>query len=95
MTPRRVDACRRLARLEGERRGRAAFGESSRDAALVRDIAVHDAVRLLGLVPATGAGSGYDARGSGFRYRIAGCGSADRKVVPGRSDRVSGIGASS
>ena len=89
MTSRGTDARRRLSRREGERRGRAAFGVSSRDAALVRDIAVHDAVRLLGLVPATRAESGYDARGSGLRYRIAGCGSADLQVVPGafRSDR--------
>ena len=83
MTPRRIDACRRLSRLEGERRGRAALGVSNRDAALVRDIAMHDAVRLLGLVPATRAESGYDARGSGFRYRIAGCDSAELQVVPG------------
>ena len=83
MTLRRVDACRRLSRLEGERRARAELGESNRAAALVRDIAIHDAVRLLGLIPATHAESGYDARGSGFRYRIAGCGSADLQVVPG------------
>lgn len=57
-----------------------------------RDVAVHDAVRLLDLVPATHHGSGYDARGSGFRYRIAGCVCADSLVAagafrPGRWDR--------
>ena len=84
MTDRRAEACRRLSRLEGERRGRAAgLGERSRQAALVRDVAVHDAVRLLGLDPATRVESGYDARGSGFRYRIAGCGPADSQVVAG------------
>ena len=83
MISRRTDAFRRLARLEGERRGRAALGVSNRDAALVRDIAVHDAVRLFGFDPATHPESGYDARGSGFRYRIAGCRSADLQVVTG------------
>ena len=48
-----------------------------------RDVAVHDAVRLLGLVPATRPESGYDARGSGFRYRIAGCVPADSLVAAG------------
>ena len=83
MTARRAEACRRLSRLEGERRGRAAVGEPSRRAAFLRDVSVHDAVRLLGLVPATRAESGYDARGSGFRYRIAGCGPADPQVAAG------------
>ena len=58
MTRWRVRAGRRLAHLEGERRARAELGEPSRAAALVRDIALHDAVRLLGLVPATRAESG-------------------------------------
>ena len=40
--------------------------------AVRRDVAVHDAVRLLGLVPADGPASGYDARGPELRYRIAG-----------------------
>ena len=83
MTARRPDTSRRLSRVEGERRGRAALGEPSREAALVRDLAVHDAVRLLDLVPATGAESGYDARGSEFRYRIAGCGPTDIQVAAG------------
>ena len=83
MTDRRAEAFRRLSRLEGERRGRAGLGEPSRRAALVRDVAVHDAVRLLGLDPATGVESGYDARGSGFRYRFAGCGPANSQVVAG------------
>ena len=83
MTDRRAAIFRRLSRLEGERRGRTVLGESSREAALVRDIAVHEAVRLLDLVPATGAESGYDARGSGSRYRIAGCGPADFQVAAG------------
>ena len=83
MTARRAEACRRLSRLEGERRGRAGLGEPSRGAALVRDIAVHDAVRLLDLEPSTRIDSGYDARGSGFRYRIAGCGPADSRVSTG------------
>ena len=85
-------AFRRLSRLEGERRARTAVGESSRETAMRRDVAVHDAVRLLDLVPATHHGSGYDARGSGFRYRIAGCVCADSLVAagafrPGRWDR--------
>ena len=83
MTALRTGALRRLSRLEGERRGRAALGVASREAATVRDVAVHDAVRLLDLVPATRADSGYDARGSGFRYRIAGCGPGDLQVAAG------------
>lgn len=83
MSARRAQACRRLSRLEGERRGRVGLGEPSRWAALVRDVAVHDAVRLLDLDPATGVESGYDARGSEFRYRVAGCDPADSHVVTG------------
>ncbi len=83
MNVRRPEIRRRLSRLEGERRGGAAVGKRSREAAVHRDIAVHDAVRLLGLVPATRPESGYDARGSGFRYRIAGCTSADSLVAAG------------
>lgn len=92
MTPRARSAFRRLARLEAERRGRTALGEPDREAAMRRDVAVHDAVRLLDLEPAAHDGSGYDARGSGLRYRIAGCASADSLVAagafrPGRWDR--------
>ena len=92
MTAGRASTLRRLARLEGERRGRAGLGEPCREEAVCRDVAVHDAVRLLGLVPAAGPESGYDARGSGFRYRIAGCAPADSFVAagafrPGRWDR--------
>ncbi len=83
MNVRSREALRRLVRLEGERRARAVLGETGRQAAVHRDIAVHDAVRLLGLVPATRRESGYDARGSGFRYRIAGCTSADLLVAAG------------
>ena len=92
MTPRARSAFRRLARIEGERRGRAALGEPDREAAMRRDVAVHDAVRLLDLAPAAHGESGYDARGSGLRYRVAGCASADSSVAagafrPGRWDR--------
>ena len=83
MNARSPDAVRLLSRLEGERRGRTALGESNREAAIRRDVAVHDAVRLLDLVPATRRESEYDARGSGFRYRIAGCTSADSLVSAG------------
>ena len=83
MSVRSRHAFRRLSRLAGERRGRAALGEPSPEAALRRDVAVHDAVRLLDLVPATRPESGYDARGSGFRYRIAGCTSVDFLVAAG------------
>ena len=85
----RPDTCRRLSRREGERRARAALGVASREAAIRRDVAVHDAVRLLDLVPATCPESGYDARGSGIRYRIAGYTSADFLVEAEafRSDR--------
>ena len=38
---------------------------------------MHDAIRLLGLEPATGPRRGYDARGPKFRYRIAGCTPSD------------------
>ena len=76
-------APRRLARIAGERRGHAELGEPNAAAALRRDLAVHDAVRLLDLVPATRPESGYDARGSGFRYRIAGCIPADFLVAAG------------
>ena len=92
MSPRSRSAFRRLARLEGERRGLTALGEPDRDAAVCRDVAVHDAVRLLDLAPAAHDESGYDARGSGLRYRIAGCAPADLLVAagafrPGRWDR--------
>ena len=92
MTPRSRAAFRRLARLEGERRAYAALGEPDREAAMRRDLAVHDAVRLLDLEPAAHDGSGYDARGSGLRYRIAGCALTDPLVAagafrPGRWDR--------
>ena len=83
MSIRSPRAFRRLSRLEGERRGRTTLGESNREAAVRRDVAVHDAVRLLDLVPAARPESGYDARGSGFRYRIAGCASADSLVAAG------------
>ena len=48
-----------------------------------RDIAVHDAVRLLDLEPAIGPESGYDARGPDHRYRIAGCALVDPLLEPG------------
>lgn len=83
MSPRSRSAFRRLARLEGERRGRLALDEPDRGAAVRRDVAVHDAVRLLGLAPAAHDESGYDARGSGVRYRVAGCASGDRLVPAG------------
>ena len=80
----RSEPIRRLVRIEGLRRARANTGAGGPgpDAAIVRDVAVHDAVRRLGLVPATGFESGYDARDSGFRYRIAGCTSADLLLAP-------------
>ena len=92
MTAGRASTLRRLSRLEGERRGLAALGEPCREEAVCRDVAVHDAVRLLGLVPAAGPESGYDARGAGLRYRIAGCAPADSFVAAeafraGRWDR--------
>ena len=83
MTAARAETLRRLSRLEGERRGRAGLGEPCREKAVCRDVAVHDTVRLLGLVPAAGPASGYDARGFGFRYRIAGCALADSFVAAG------------
>ena len=59
---------------------------------MLHDIAVHDAIRILELEPATHPKSGYDARGSDIRYRIAGCTPADSLVAagafrPGRWDR--------
>ena len=83
MTDRRESAPRRLSRLEGERRSRRSIGVSSSQGAIRRDIAVHDAVRLLGLEPATGPESEYDARGPDIRYRIAGCTSADPLLPAG------------
>ena len=83
MRRRREERLRRLARMEGERRSRTFDLRAGWEAALHRDIAVHDAVRLLGLVPANGLESGYDARGSVFRYRIAGCTPADRSLAAG------------
>ena len=44
---------------------------------------MHDAVRLLGLEPATDPESGYDARGPDIRYRIAGCTPADSLLPAG------------
>ena len=73
MTARGRDPIGRLVRMEAARRAGAGGDAFRGDAAIVRDIAVHDAVRLLGLVPATGLESGYDARDSGFRYRVEGC----------------------
>ena len=81
MNIRRANPVRRLSRLEGERRGRAGIGEPRWEAAVHRDVALHDAVRLLGLVPATDPESGYDARGSEYRYRIAGCTPAESLVA--------------
>ena len=74
---------RRLFRVEGERRSLQAIGTPSRQAALQRDIAVHDAVRILHLEPATCPKSGYDARGSDIRYRIAGSTPADSLLAAG------------
>ena len=48
-----------------------------------RDIAVHDAIRILDLEPATLPKSGYDARGSDIRYRIAGSAPADSLLAAG------------
>ena len=83
MSLRPPHAILRLSQIEGERRGRTALGESSLEAAVRRDLAVHDAVRRLDLVPATRPESGYDARGSGSRYRIAGCTASDLLVAAG------------
>lgn len=83
MTIPRGEALGRLSRLEGERRSRTGLGEPCWDAAVCRDVAVHDAVRLLGLVPAAEPASGYDARGSGIRYRIAGCAPAGSLLAAG------------
>lgn len=93
MTSKRRETLRRLARIEGERRGRAAgLGEPSWQGTVHRDVAVHDAVRLLALVPARRPHSGYDAHAPGRRYRIAGGVPADSLVAvgafrPGRWDR--------
>lgn len=83
MTAGRAESFRRLSRLEAERRGRAGLGEPCREEAVFRDVAVHDAVRLLGLVPAAEPESGYDAHDPEFRYRIAGCAPADSFVAAG------------
>jgi len=83
MRHRSAERLRRLAREEGEGRSRAFADRAGWEAALQRDIAVQDAVRLLGLVPANGPESGYDARGSVFRYRIAGYSPADFSVAAG------------
>ena len=72
-----------LSRAEGQRRCLVAMGEPDADLAMRRDIAVHDAVRLLELEPATSTESGYDARGPDHRYRITGCTPADPLLPPG------------
>ena len=83
VTFRERNPMRRLSRIEGERRALRATGASSRETALQRDIAVHDAIRILGLEPATLPKSGYDARGSRIRYRIAGSTPADSLLTAG------------
>ena len=83
MTGRRKSPHPRRSRIEGERRSRRVVGASSPEGAIRRDIAVHDAVRLLGLEPATGPESAYDARGPDIRYRIAGCAPADSLLPAG------------
>ena len=83
MTTPRAETVGRLSRLEGERRGRTGLGEPCWEEAVCRDVAVHDAVRLLGLVPAAGPVSGYDACGPEIRYRIAGCAPADSFLAAG------------
>ena len=83
MTKRDLRAPRRLSQVEAARRSRRGSDVPGQEAAIRQDIAVHDAVRLLGLEPATGPGRGYDARGPEFRYRIAGCASADSALAPG------------
>lgn len=77
MTDQGEPSPRRVSRNDGERRSRRAIGASRGPEAIQRDIAVHDAVRLLGLEPATVSESEYDARGPDIRYRIAGCAPAD------------------
>lgn len=53
------------------------------EVAALRDLAVHDAVRLLGLVPAQDGASGYDARDPERRYRIEGCVPGEARLAPG------------
>ena len=78
--PRRV---RSLSRTAGRRRRPPSNGVQDVERAKRRAIAVHDAVRLLGLEPASDPESGYDARGPEHRYRIAGCSPADPLLAPG------------
>ena len=83
MTGLSISPSRRLSLVEGERRSRGELAAPDWSAAVFRDAAVHDAVRILGLVPASSGKSGYDAHRFGVRFRIAGCLATERRLAAG------------